>query len=185
MIEVFFINQANVNVSFANSWKLWQAAVEKDEGANQSENVDKTLSKYPYNVTNAKPYDATNQQFNVNNAKPTNMTKVNCSIVNGETTKCRSGMETSQCPQIMPQMFKMCSYDPHFTGKNQTYNGSARKKYKKYTSPALLHFLLIVMGLRLYQESCLDLKIFFPWNLNWFQWSVDSPLQWLCHLCWS
>ena len=106
MIEVFCINQANVNVSFANSWKLWQAAVEKDEGANQSENVDKTLSKHPYNVTDAKPNDATNQPYNVNNAKPTNMTKVNCSMVNGakEVLKRTYGMCKFRLKRTYPSL---------------------------------------------------------------------------------
>ena len=47
-----------------------QAALEKDEGANESQNVEQTVPTEPYDGTN-----------HLTDAKPTKMREANCSIV--------------------------------------------------------------------------------------------------------
>ena len=62
-----------------------QAALEKDEGANESQKVQQTVPTEPYNGTNY-----------LTNAKPTKMTEANCSMVKvvKVTQNCHPGKAT-------------------------------------------------------------------------------------------
>ena len=81
-----------------------QAALEKDEGANESQKVQQTVPTEPYNGTNY-----------LTDAKPTKMTEANCSIV-------KAVKVTQNCHPSKATFFDQASEESNSNVRNNALN---------------------------------------------------------------